>query len=103
MRAVPLHYEVVQPVSPHRWAEEIALQTVTTFTLEPGSLLRCLHALGRDAHIEAVRQGDDRADNGLAFAVPKEILYKILVDLDVIERKILKVTQGGVFCPKIIE
>jgi len=65
-------------------------------------LLFRFHALGNGLELEAVRKGDNRANNGFASLCFPKHADKTLIDLEHIDRQPLKIAEGRIPCPEIV-
>jgi len=72
-----------------RSADQIALQPVTSRFAQPFRLLFRLNPLGGYAHVEAMSELNDTADDCLAFEIALEIRNEIPIDLYRVERECL--------------
>src|SRR5206468_3866379 len=74
-------------------AEVKALHFPAAVLLQEVELRLGLHSLCNDAKVEALRQLDHRADDGRVFESIGQILDKVPVDLQTVNRETLQVAQ----------
>src|SRR5436190_3344053 len=85
-----------------RFADEITLHRVAALIRKEAELLLGFHALGDDGHLQAVAETDDGPDDRRRLRIPSEIDDEGAVDLDLVERKRLQVTQRGIAAAEVI-
>jgi hypothetical protein len=77
----------------HRLREQIALRVLAAVLLQQGVLPFRLHALRHHRQLQAVRQRDDRRHDGAVFRTLFQVLDEGAVDLDLLDREALQVSQ----------
>ena len=91
-------------VGGHRPAENIALDVRAAELADQGQLVMGLGALGGGVHAEALGEGDDGADDrGVAAARLGGAADEALVDLDLVERRLLQIAERGIAGAEIVE
>src|SRR5678810_544124 len=77
-----------------RLADQVALDEVAAAAREEVALALLLHALGDDAHVERVRERDDRRDDRALLAVAGQLGDEAAVDLQLVHREALEIRQA---------
>ena len=70
--------------------------------LEELQLARCLHTLGNGLHAQAGGHADDGAHNGFVVGVVGDVAHEGLVDLDLVDLKLLQITQGRIAGAEVV-
>ena len=83
-------------------ADEISLNGVASLGYGEVELRACFNALYRRRHTQARSHRDDRADDGSALLIVRNLTHERLVDLDLVERKFAQVTERGVSGTEIV-
>ena len=76
------------------WAEVIALCLVAALLAQELQLRGGFHALGGGLQAQGLGHTDDGADDGAVVAVVLQIAHERLVDLQLVELKMLELAQG---------
>ena len=80
-----------------------SLDLVATVPAQGFELLRRLHPLGDDAHLEAVAEPDHRLGDRPVVAVVGDITHEGLVDLEPIDREALEVGKARIAGAEIVD
>src|SRR3954447_22861991 len=90
-------------VGDRQWlAEEISLHSVATFVGQECKLLLSFNAFGDDRHLEPVAETNDGANDRGRLRVTADVDHEGAVDLDLVERKSLQITQGRITAAEIV-
>src|SRR5216684_3266089 len=78
------------------FADKIALHRVAAHLREETELFLGFHPLRDDRHFQAVAKADHRPNDRRRLRIASEIHDEGAVDLDLVERKSLKIAQGRI-------
>src|SRR2546430_10946330 len=87
-----------------KWlADEIALHRVAALLGEKAELLLRLYALGDDRHFQRMTEIDHGPDDCRRLRIAAEIDDKGAIDLDLVERERLQITQRRIAAAEIVQ
>ena len=94
---------MLELVGGNRLAEEVALIGCTPLHAEKGELISRFHSFGHDVEIEGTPHPND-CPHDRRIALPElQILNEGSIDFQRIDREALKVGEGGVSSPEVID
>ena len=83
--------------------QEVALAAVATEVGELLPSLEVLDAFGHRLQAEVVTEVDDRADDDGVVGVVVHVQHEGLVDLELVDREVLEVGEGGVTGAEVVD
>ncbi len=88
-----------------RAAEQLALGAPDAEGANGGKLVLGFDALDHDAHAQVAADGVDRANDARGLGVSRrvDVAHETLVDLDLVEGKIVEIAQRGIARAEIVE
>ena len=87
----------------HRSGDQIALRSIGTHLAQRGEVSFLFDALHHDAEAKVVTEIDDRAHNHVVLFVVEHVAHKRLVNLDLVDRKQLKLGQRREPGPEVVD
>jgi hypothetical protein len=97
-----LSHERLKPARGQRLTVEVALHFIAALFAQKRQLALRLHSLGNGLKAQAARQCDDGDNNGLVTCIIGNVTHKRLVNLELVNMKLLEVAQRGVAGTEVV-